>query len=596
VQAHGGTAIKLIYTLLLRDEEDIVATNITYHLNQGADFVIATDNGSVDGTRDILEDFARQGVLRVLDEPEDTYEQGTWVTRMARLACTELGADWVINSDADEFWWPRSGDLKSVLAEVSSDYGVVLAPRSNFLPVPDETGPFYERMTVRDSRPLTELGSPLWPKAAHRAVPDVQVAQGNHFLFAPPFLHDPDRGRIVIFHFPARTYSQYENKIAKGGGAYERNTRLGKTLGLEWRILYDEYRQGRLRFSYDRYCLSPEKMEQGTAAGTLVEDFRLRDFLAGSSQTRLVASESPVPIAREPVPAVAEPTAIPKVRLATGKRFLLEPPPADPIRGDWPIVIGGSPRSGTSLLRRMLDVHPRVHCGPEVHFFRDLYGFWNVVDPLQNLHFFSTARTLLSEDDLLDVLGHAFVAMHERAAAQAGKPRWADKNPHNALFLEQWQRLLGDRWLMLHVVRNPLDTIASIKEAGFSETIPEDLGGRIKHYRMHVEGALAFGAAHPERCSVIVYEELVRSPEHVLRRLMRWLGETFDRRQLDFNAFPHQPGLEDPKIKLTRGIHHESVDRWHTLLTPEESETVWSSTKDLWEQLDPNGHHVRLAV
>ena len=108
--------MKLVMTLLVRNEADIVDAQIAFHLSAGVDFVIATDNRSDDGTTEILERYERAGFLRLLREDGDDMRQDEWVTRMARIAATDLDADWVINSDADEFWWPRGGDLKDVLA------------------------------------------------------------------------------------------------------------------------------------------------------------------------------------------------------------------------------------------------------------------------------------------------------------------------------------------------------------------------------------------------------------------------------------------------------------------------------------------------
>src|SRR5688572_13485442 len=101
-----------------------------------------------------------------------------------------------------------------------------------------------------------------------------------------------------------------------------------------------------------------------------------------------------------------------------------------------PIIIGGCYRSGTSLFRRILDTHSRIHCGPEVKFFKDFYDDYTI--PLKHARFMQTARSILPEADLMDILGRAFIELHEAAAKRAGKPRWADKNPENVLYLSEW--------------------------------------------------------------------------------------------------------------------------------------------------------------
>src|SRR5262245_27933943 len=141
--------MKLVLTLLARDEADIVQAHLEFHLNAGVDFVIATDHRSRDGTREILESFEREGVLRLFREDSEFTRQGVWQTRMARVAATDHGADWVITSDADEFWWPRGGSLKEALAAVPEEFGAVRALVRNFVPQRDDDGWFGDRLTVR---------------------------------------------------------------------------------------------------------------------------------------------------------------------------------------------------------------------------------------------------------------------------------------------------------------------------------------------------------------------------------------------------------------------------------------------------------------
>ena len=63
--------MKLVMTLLVRDEQDIIADNLDFHLAQGVDEVIVTDNGSEDATLDILAEYESRGVVRVIHEPSD---------------------------------------------------------------------------------------------------------------------------------------------------------------------------------------------------------------------------------------------------------------------------------------------------------------------------------------------------------------------------------------------------------------------------------------------------------------------------------------------------------------------------------------------
>jgi hypothetical protein len=273
--------MKIALTVLVRDEADVIDAQVAFHLNAGVDQVIATDNNSRDGTTEILEAYAREGVLHLIREPAEGLRQGEWVTRMARLAATDFGADWVINSDADEFWWPRGGSLKDVLAAVPRTYGVVQAFWRSFVPRPDDGSFFAERMTARLSQhaPINDPTSFYRPvvKVAHRADPDVTVARGNHALADSGLRTLTTWHPVEVLHFPLRSRAQWMRKVELQGEAFTKHiARSGTGYHLKG---YDALRSGRIEQQHDALVVDDKAVARGVDEGTLVIDTRLRDAL-----------------------------------------------------------------------------------------------------------------------------------------------------------------------------------------------------------------------------------------------------------------------------------------------------------------------------
>lgn len=273
-------------TLLCRDVEDVVDAHLAFHLNAGVDFVIATDHRSVDGTTEILERYAREGHLHLIREQSEEFLQPEWVTRMARMASTDLGADWVINSDSDEFWWPRGSDLKDVLSAVPDRYGLIRAHWRTFPPRPDDGGFFAERMTVRLA-PVAPINDPTTPwrpnaKVIHRADPDVSVRAGNHTVRGSALQVLRGWSPVEVLHFPWRSSEHSARKSASfSEGMYH---------GL--RLAHEANAKGELADRYESFVVDDDVRARGLASGALVEDTRLRDALRTLAGTEEVAADA----------------------------------------------------------------------------------------------------------------------------------------------------------------------------------------------------------------------------------------------------------------------------------------------------------------
>jgi hypothetical protein len=264
-------------TLMVRDEADIIDLQIAFHLASGVDFVVVTDHESEDGTTEILERYARRGILHRIPVSSPTKRQSEWVTRMARMAAVDFGADWVINSDADEFWWPSGGNLKEALALVPERFGVVHTFVRAFLPRPGSR-PFAERMTVRFA-PQAAINSPFSPfrvnvRLLHRSSADIIVGRGNASIQAPSFAPLRRWSPFEVLHFPVRSFRHFERKFLthyRSSGARRRGEHVRA---------HEAARAGRLQDLYDEICVDDERLQRGLEDGSLAIDTRLCDAVS----------------------------------------------------------------------------------------------------------------------------------------------------------------------------------------------------------------------------------------------------------------------------------------------------------------------------
>ena len=77
---------RVVMTLLVRNEEDVIAENILFHYAQGVESFLVMDNLSTDATSAILRRLARFVPITYIQQTSDTYDQAQWVTEMARSA------------------------------------------------------------------------------------------------------------------------------------------------------------------------------------------------------------------------------------------------------------------------------------------------------------------------------------------------------------------------------------------------------------------------------------------------------------------------------------------------------------------------------
>jgi hypothetical protein len=223
-----------------------------------------------------------------------------------------------------------------------------------------------------------------------------------------------------------------------------------------------------------------------------------------------------------------------------------------------PIFLIGCQRSGTSLLRRIVDSHSRIACPPESKFVLPLVQVFRDTQAMRGLHSLGYDRPEFTRS-----LARFIGAFFEEYARAQGKSRWADKTPNYVNCLPELWDLFGPEARFVLILRHGMDTAYSLADPGrrYRALTPflEGAGGDVplaagRFWRDQSEKIEAFRVAHPEACIPIRYEDLTRDPEGVLRPMFEFLGEAWEPTVLEFNRHPHHAGIEDPETRRRHKI------------------------------------------
>lgn len=274
---------RLVMTLLVRNEADVIEGNLRYHLDHGVDHIVAIDNGSSDGTTEILEEYAKKGVVHLLHESSRIFQQRAWVNKMGALAYSRHAADIIFHADADELWHPASGSLKTELCAYRS-VDVLSVPVRNLL-VANKSGEecfpadvIYE-VTNPIVKPVTKVMDEVnWRSFLLYRYPNkviyttrqgyLEVVQGNHDVL-PKYWQNYTKQPscdIEVLHFPVRGFDQFCRKIINNGEGLEN---LEQCFGSKpihaWHVKrwYALYKSGRLEEEYERLLNLDSYVDQG---------------------------------------------------------------------------------------------------------------------------------------------------------------------------------------------------------------------------------------------------------------------------------------------------------------------------------------------
>lgn len=263
-----------------------------------------------------------------------------------------------------------------------------------------------------------------------------------------------------------------------------------------------------------------------------------------------------------------------------------------------PMFVVGAPRSGTTLVAKIMDRHPDVASLGESHFFEDIWarrvalGDLSTEEELkraaeraltlfgrfefpktQHLVEETFTKESLVDDAKMHGGGYAglYYALMAGLANALIKKRFCDDTPKHLFYLNTLLDLFPEA-RVIACVRDPRDFLGSYKNYWKRMTCESEVTRMRSLYNPVLTSLLWRSSAnsitrwrHDPRVRVLRYEDLVTSPDAMIGSVCNFLGLEYSADLLQVES--HNSSYEQ---QTSSGIYATSVGRWRSALTPEE--------------------------
>lgn len=260
--------------------------------------------------------------------------------------------------------------------------------------------------------------------------------------------------------------------------------------------------------------------------------------------------------------------------------------PADDKSSKAPIFIIGGGRSGTTLMRYMLNAHPNVYLLEEACFYSWTKGlkknktkYKKRIDNFLNSFSFAWLRIPRAEvtlpDDKLnseDAMKQVFINTMKVKAASLGKTRYGEKNPMNLMFLDKLFEDFPDA-KVIHMVRDPRAQVYSHKTMPFSTPSLLMACYAVKSSFRQIH-------EHDDKILPIRLEDLIKAPEDMMRKVLEFVEEPWSDQVLMHDQFSIPgDGIPFPWLNEAGGTRKTKKLKWKDQLSP-----AWIRLIEKWQK------------